>query len=637
MNASASDVFLSYKAEDRARLRPLVAALEADGFSVWWDARISGGSNWRRDIEEHLTGAKCVIVAWSKRSIGPEGEFVRDEASRARRLGTYLPIRIDSVEPPLGFGEIQALPLGGWKGATTDQRYRALVAAIHAKLEGASPSAARSFGGGSRVSRRTVVAGASAVTAAAAAGGAWLWFKPTDEESRRIAVMPFANLSGEPKDNYFSEGLSEEVRSALSRVGFEVIGRDSTDAVKSLDSRRAAGQLHVANILTGSVRATNETVRVEAQLIRGSDGVEKWSQSYDRRPGDAIHIQSDIAQSVAQALSVALGGAARKAIDLGGTRDAKAERLYLQARQVLRQDSSPEAVTRAMQLADSALARDPRFARAFVAKAELLATWASNYVFTPEGVQAKFGEAESAARQALAIAPQLGAGEAVLADIKAKTLDLVGALRHSEAALSLTIDDPNMLWPVIDVLAYTLDPARALGLTARAISLDPLSGRGYAARAGVLAVLRRYPQALAAARKAIELAPKLLAARYNAAQCLALTGHYAEANAVMSVIPPQYTFRRLFVAIGAARTHDVALAERTLTAMRAFDGEVSNYQYAQINAQLNRTDAAFAALDQAYRMRDPGLERLKTDAFLDPLRSDSRFAGMLKKLRFPDA
>lgn len=101
---SASDVFISYKAEDRQRLVPLVAALEAEGFSVWWDARIGGGANWRQEIERHLDAASCVIVAWSKRSVGPEGHFVRDEASRALKLGTYLPVLLDAVDPPLGFG-----------------------------------------------------------------------------------------------------------------------------------------------------------------------------------------------------------------------------------------------------------------------------------------------------------------------------------------------------------------------------------------------------------------------------------------------------------------------------------------------------------------------------------------------------
>ena len=109
-----ADVFVSYKAEDRRRIEPLVRALESDGLSVWWDAHIGGGDHWRETILKNLQSAPCVLVVWSKRSIGTEGEFVQDEATRAKRLGSYLPVCIDKVNPPLGFGEMQALTSPIW-------------------------------------------------------------------------------------------------------------------------------------------------------------------------------------------------------------------------------------------------------------------------------------------------------------------------------------------------------------------------------------------------------------------------------------------------------------------------------------------------------------------------------------------
>lgn len=118
-----SDVFVSYKAEDRRRVRPLVEALESDGYSVWWDEQIGGGAAWRQAIEAELNAAKCVIVVWSKRSVGPEGTFVQDEATRAQQRHIYVPVLIDKVHLPLGFGEMQALPLTGWKGNRSDPRY----------------------------------------------------------------------------------------------------------------------------------------------------------------------------------------------------------------------------------------------------------------------------------------------------------------------------------------------------------------------------------------------------------------------------------------------------------------------------------------------------------------------------------
>ena len=137
-----ADVFVSYKAEDRKRVRPLVDALEAEGLSVWWDEQIGGGAAWRQAIEAELNSAKCVIVIWSKRSIGPEGTFVQDEATRAQQRRVYVPVLIDKVHLPLGFGETQALPLTGWHGNQSDPRYQAVLAAVRRNVgdEGASPA-----------------------------------------------------------------------------------------------------------------------------------------------------------------------------------------------------------------------------------------------------------------------------------------------------------------------------------------------------------------------------------------------------------------------------------------------------------------------------------------------------------------
>ena len=150
-----SEIFVSYKAEDRARVRPLVDALQADGLSLWWDAHIDGGDEWRESIQQNLADARCVIVVWSKRSVGPEGSFVRDEATRALRRRVYLPVRIDKVEPPLGFGETQALPLIGWKGDRADPRFLAVLAAARAIVAGKPQGTrARSAAANDGVSRR---------------------------------------------------------------------------------------------------------------------------------------------------------------------------------------------------------------------------------------------------------------------------------------------------------------------------------------------------------------------------------------------------------------------------------------------------------------------------------------------------
>jgi serine/threonine-protein kinase len=205
-----SDVFVSYKAEDRRRVKPLVDALESEGYSVWWDEQIGGGATWRHAIEAELNSAKCVIVAWSKRSVGEEGIFVQDEATRAQQRHVYVPVLIDKVHLPLGFGETQALPLVGWKGDPADARYQAILAAIR-RITGSKSrrSVSAPPANKTKVDRRAVLAGGAVATVAVAGIGGWALLSPSSASasSDSIAVLPFANLSGDPAQSYFPTEL----------------------------------------------------------------------------------------------------------------------------------------------------------------------------------------------------------------------------------------------------------------------------------------------------------------------------------------------------------------------------------------------------------------------------------------------
>jgi hypothetical protein len=131
-----TDVFISYKREDEARVAAIVAGLRRAGLAVWWDRDIAGGEAWRQSISEQLTAARCVIVVWSEISVSPRGEFVQDEAGRAKARGVLVPVRIDPITEPLGFGEIQSLDLVGWRGNRRDLRFRNLVATVNAVVAG---------------------------------------------------------------------------------------------------------------------------------------------------------------------------------------------------------------------------------------------------------------------------------------------------------------------------------------------------------------------------------------------------------------------------------------------------------------------------------------------------------------------
>ena len=194
-----ADIFVSYKAEDRRRVKPLVEALQADGFSVWWDEQIGGGAAWRHAIETELNAAKCVIVAWSKRSVGAEGTFVQDEATRAQQRHVYIPVTIDKVHLPLGFGETQALPLTGWHGDRADPHYQAVLAAVQRNVGGKRRRTPASVSG-PRVDRRTMIGGGAVATVVVAGVGAWALLKPgsASASSNSIAVLPFQNSAAIP-------------------------------------------------------------------------------------------------------------------------------------------------------------------------------------------------------------------------------------------------------------------------------------------------------------------------------------------------------------------------------------------------------------------------------------------------------
>lgn len=633
MAISAVDVFISYKAEDRPRLAPLVATFEAAGLSVWWDARIAHGANWRREIEEHLDAARCVVVAWSKGSVGPQGHFVRDEAARALRRGAYLPICIDDVEPPLGFGEVQALSLRNWKGKTSDPRVAALVEAVRARLNGEVAVPAW-HPPPPQFRRRSVVIGATAAAAAAAAGG-WIWLRPRSAQEQRIAVLPFVNLSNDPEQAYFSEGIAEELRLALSRIGMEVIGRESSAAVKNLETKAAAAKLKVAHLLTGSVRRSPDLIRITAQLVDGSDGVERWAQTYDRAPGDSIKIQSDIATHVARALSVTIGSAGRAALALGGTVSSLAQDLLLRGRERWITAREEGEFDQALRLTDAAIAEDHNYADAHVQRSLILTTIAENFLGDAAESKQRLAMAEAAAKRAAQIAPKLGAADIALARIAYNRLDIDGLLRHTERALSLSPDDPRVLLDAATTLA-TLDRGEAgLEIAQRMIALDGLNARAHARMSLVMLLLRRYPDAIQAVRRANAIAPGNPARHGTAGDCWLLMGKLDEARAEYARMPEDDYLRITGEAIVAARSGDRVAAERGIARLRALYGPDTTYQYAMIHAQLGDRDRAFAELDKALAVRDPGLVGLKTDAFLDPLRGDPRFGRLIQKLGFP--
>ena len=627
------DVFVSYKAEDRSRVEPLVDALEGEGLSVWWDARVSGGEAWREAITEHLEAARCVIVIWSKRSTAPEGRFVRDEASRAQQRNTYLPITIDKVQPPLGFGEMQALSLTGWKGSPTDPHYRAVSACVHSMLGRTAPETKNVHSEAPRLSRRAALAAAGGTVVVAAAGaGGWLLLRASGAKANTIAVLPFANLSGDPSDSYFSDGIAEEVRSALAAIaGVEVVARTSSEMLRNADAITAARRLSVANVVTGSVRRSSSTVRVSAQLVNGSNGLERWSQTFDRPLGDVLQIQSDIAVNVARALSIQLNAAATNRLSLGGTSNPQAQDLLLQAN-ALDGDDSNEGMLRRISLFDRATQLDPNYAQAHANKGLTETLWANAWAPSNDEKFRTDAEALQSIRRAIAIAPAMPLGYSALGLVYFNQLKLKQALEALSRSVELAGADTLAYLNYSVILCRLRRQSEAEAVGERAISLDPLNPVAWQLKTWNLFLGRRYAESIEAARQTLSLAPQNLRARALLAWDLLFLARTDEAVSELQRLPAD-DYRRL-VAEGAiaARSNRREDALRAIDALQKRYGETVHYQFAEVYAQLGDTDKAMEALQGAWSAQDSGLATMQVDPFLDPVRNDPRFAAIQRRL-----
>jgi serine/threonine-protein kinase len=475
-----------------------------------------------------------------------------------------------------------------------------------------------------------VIAGGAVAAVAVAGTGGWFFLRSASAEaSTSIAVLPFANLSGDASQAYFSDGIAEELRSALARIGMQVVGRTSSDEVKNEDAKAAAAKLGVSSILTGSVRRSPTLIRISAQLVDGKDGLERWSQSYDRQPGDALKIQTDIAENVAQALSVALRPTEKRALNKEGTASAKAHDLFLQADALARAETSEESSRKALQLFDAAIAADPNYVAAIAGRARLRAKFANLYE-TGAAFHAGADDAIASARHAVALDSRSPEAQAALGFALNIGLNQREAIAHSELAYRLAPGDPKIIAAYAQSLRYVNRNREAVPLMERVVALDPLSPRAFLLQGEVLLYARRYADAIAAMRRGLGLNPENAEAFSTLGYALVLAGKPQEALSAFARVPSDWD-RLSGEAIAAAKAGDRIMAERKLADLKAIDDGSLHYQFATIYAQWGLREKAFESLAAADRADDPGLVLLAADPLLDPIRSDPRFQALVKK------
>ena len=339
--AKVANVFVSYAANDRDRVARLVEALQATGLSVWWDRGIDVGSTFDREIERELDGAGCVVVAWSRASV--DSEWVRNEAFEAQSRDALVPILIDDVKPPLAFRRAQTARMLEWPGSVGE--FDAMLRAVRSRL--AKPP-------------RPVSCSIRRLT-------------PFQRRQRAVApsivVLPLSNVSPDPEQVHFVDGLTIELIHRLSSIpNLRVAGQASSFAYKnrSVSYAEIGRTLGIGHLLEGSVRRAGDRLRVTVELVSTANGFQLWSADFDRQLDDIFAIQREISDAVADALSIKLRGDSLEL--LGSTHNASAHAHYLRGNALFWQHT-PETTERAIAELEEAVAIDPGFARAWAALA----------------------------------------------------------------------------------------------------------------------------------------------------------------------------------------------------------------------------------------------------------------------------
>jgi TolB-like protein/Flp pilus assembly protein TadD len=513
----------------------------------------------------------------------------------------------------------------------------AIILASAAVLVGAIILGVRLWGGD--ISGEQSVKATASNEAVASAGSAVAPTAPAfSPPAHSVAVLPFVNLSGDANDDYFSDGLSEELLNALARVNeLSVAARTSSFSFRgtNADILTVGRKLNVGAVLEGGVRKVGKQVRITARLINAVNGFLLWSESYDRQLDDIFELQSAIASAAAQALKVTLLSDVRDKVQLGGTPDSEAFDSYLRGLKLSR--SGDEASTRAALAAfDEAIGRSPQYALAHAARARALNAIANVWSSDVATRTQLFEDAQKSAERAIAIAPTLGAGHSALALIlEAGKLDFAGAEQAYRRAVTLEPGSATTQRSYATFAALMGRSEDAIRAAERALTLDPLSTHTHSAHGWVLLTTRHFQAALEAHRRVLEIDPKSIGSVLGAAEAYQGLQQHENARQLCTKIRETW-MGQLCLAISLHHLGRKSEAAAVLAELRSGpSADVVAYQMAQIYAQWQNPRESLKWLDAAYAARDSGLNMIKTDFLLDPVRDTPRFKEIEAKLNFP--
>jgi len=568
-----ADIFVSYARNDKSLVAPLVAALEAEGWSIWWDPEITPGEEFDSLISRELEGARTVVVVWTAGSV--DSRWVRGEARDAADRGALVPVRFGVAKLPIDFRAVHTTDLDNWGEDRSGAAYRGLCKALEAKL-GAPKKPVSTKPGADRRAEVT------------------------------ICVLPFANMSGDPEQEYFSDGITEDIITDLGKVSaLSIVSRNMAFSFKG--AKGGVGdigkQTSAGYVLVGSVRKAGERVRITAQLVNAANEAQVWGERYDRDLSDIFALQDEISKAIVSALKLTLLPEEKRALEQRATTNVKAYKYYLMARQfsVMGNERHQEVIVR---LCRRAVELDPTYAAPWATMA--IAQWDMHRRSACEE------DGHEAANRAIALDPNLADAHAAL-----------GAAHQGQGRYDVGLEACEA-----------------------ALRLDPDSYDGNRVAGMCCIALRRYDDAIRYLQKAASVVETEFAAASFLTQCYEAKGDLDGAR-----VAAQDALSRVEKVIAAEPDHGRALgygagllatlgeAERAKEWIERGtlldpDNTILHFNFVCALACLRDVDAALELLASVIHKGSQGwLMWLDADTDLDPLRGDPRFAEIVQQAK----
>jgi TolB-like protein/Tfp pilus assembly protein PilF len=461
--------------------------------------------------------------------------------------------------------------------------------------------------------------------------------KPNIPGAASIAVLPLANESGEASQQYFSDGISEDLITALSQFpGLKVIGRTSAFQFRDSkeDSRSIGAKLGVAHLLEGGVRRSGDMVRVSAELIDTADGSTQWSDRYDRPYKDLFALQDEITRAVAGALRPKLlpGEHAAAQIERPPSGSLEAYNALLQSRFYFSRQTEAD-LRKAIDHYTQATQLDPRYALAW-SGLSLSWGWLASGFLEGAPAQEAYAKAHAAVDRALALSPELAAAHIARGSMLQNNLDWRGADAEFRRAMELAPNDGEAKFYLGTQLAIFGEVEAAIEVTRQALATEPLQATWYPWLAGYLTALNRLDEAEQAIHKALELQPGA-AFYHHILTCIEVQRGDAQAALAAAQQEPPGVWQDNALALARQIGGDRSAADASLRTLIEKDPGISAYQIAEVYAVRNDAKETFAWLDRAFSNRDPGIEYLLYDPIILRYKDDPRFAAFCHKVGLP--